>query len=156
MTFRGPLACYCPPEGRSVCGGTASERVGKGKAISIAYARGILLSPLSSLSSLSSSSSLSPLSSLFFLSSLPQVATGVCKNAPRVERKPCHSIRKRQGLERKPCLLVSVPCSRWLSINQLVMFKQLHLWISKGLFCDLFSLLASLCALKRCFRMLQG
>ena len=35
--------------------------------------------------------------------------TGPCKNAPRVERKPCHSVSLRPGFERKPCLSVSVP-----------------------------------------------
>ena len=119
-----------------------SERVGKGKAISTAYARGILLSPLSSLSSLSS---LSPLSSVLFLSSLPQVATGFCKNAPRVERKPSVS-QFAPRVERKPCLSVSVPCSRTLSDSLLVMFKKPQLRISGGLFCDLFSLLAFLAA----------
>ena len=42
--------------------------------------------------------------------------------------------KDRPWFERKPCLSVSVPCCRSLSVSQLVMFKKLHLWISNSFF----------------------
>ena len=110
--------CYCSADGRSVCGGTVSERVVKGKVISTACARGILLSTLFSLSLLSALSSLSPSSSSFFFSLLPQVASyhrylrwprdpmkmrpGSSANPARVERQPCSSVSLRPGSSANP------------------------------------------------------
>ena len=105
------------------------------------------------LSSLSSSSSLSPLSCLFFLSSLPQVATGFCKNAPRVERKPCSQSVCAQGSSAnpvcqsvfKPCQSVCWLCSKSRSCGSLAAFFVISSLFS--LLSALFSLLTSLCAL---------
>ena len=132
-----------------------SERVGKGKAISTAYARGILLSPLSSLLSLSS---LSPLASVLFSSSLPQVATGFVKMRPGSSANPANSLSQfaprvraqtlsvsQCSMFNNPCQSVSWLCSKSRNCGSLAAFFVISSLFS--LFSALFSLLTSLCAL---------
>ena len=112
--------CYCSADGRSVCGGTVSERVVKGKVISTACARGILLSTLFSLSLLSALSSLSPSSSSFFFSLLPQVAS-----YHRYLRWPRDPVKMRPGSSANPVTqsVCAQARAQTLSVSQCTMLS---------------------------------